>query len=306
MSNPPSVLPPNPNFTGLIYNPTDFSSISGDTVLTYAQASSLFILKTIADTVSGITNFINGITTSSILAKTISATCNLWTNATGEINIGTLGGRSALIHIGDGNSNLAGSGVHINNGLNTASNVQILNGTGSTGTINLGSSTSTTNAVGTLNLGSATKALTVNSPITIGYTGTPSSQTQIGWANTRVNTGQPLNLGGVIVVEPQLITTAGLYLFSWCVQYLNTTPVTYLYSNIVNGGASATATSPPINTVGNWGNSSLGTVGGNLYQSTHGTMIIGCSANTYYNLIVTTAGGSSTSCATWYQVVRIG
>ena len=114
-------------------------------MLTYAQASVLFIQKTIADTVSGITDFVNGITTSSILAKTNSATCNLWSNASGEINIGTLAGRSNIIHIGDGDNNLAGSGVHINNGLNTASNVQILNGSGSIGTINLGSATSTTN-----------------------------------------------------------------------------------------------------------------------------------------------------------------
>jgi len=291
MSNPPSVLPPNPYFNGIIYNPSDYLSISGNTVLTYAQASVLFIQKTIADTVSGITDFVNGITTSSILAKTISATCNLWTNATGEIFIGTLGGRSALIHIGDGNNNLSGSGVHINNGVNTASNVQILNGSGSTGTINLGSATSTTHC---------------NCPLTLTYTTAPSSQTMIGWTTTRVNTGQPLTLGGVRVVEPQLITTAGVYAFSWCVQYLNTTPVTYLYSNIANGGASATVTAPTINTSGNWGNSSLGLVSGNNYQSTNGSIIIVCTANTYYNLIVYTNGGSSTTCGTWYQVVRIG
>jgi len=292
MSNPPSVLPPNPNFTGLIYNPTDFSSISGDTVLTYAQASSLFILKTIADTVSGITNFINGITTSSILAKTISATCNLWTNATGEINIGTLGGRSALIHIGDGNSNLAGSGVHINNGTNTASNVQILNGVGSTGTINLGSATSTTNA---------------NCPISVTYNPSAlTTNTMIGWTTTRVNTGQPLTLGGTRVVEPQLITTAGVYLFCWTTQYNNSTPVTYLYSNIANGGASSTATSPNVNTSSNWGNASIGILSGSLLQSTSGTMIIVCTANTYYNLTVSTNGGTTTTIGTWYQVVRIG
>lgn len=145
MSNPPSVPAPNPYFSGIIYNPSDYISVSGDSALTYSQAIALFIQKTISDSVTGVTNFVNGLTTSSVLAKTISATCNLWTNATGEINIGTLGGRSALIHIGDGDNNLSGSGVHINNGLNTASNVQILNGTGSTGTINLGSATSTTN-----------------------------------------------------------------------------------------------------------------------------------------------------------------
>jgi len=291
MSNPPSVPAPNPYFSGIIYNPSDYISVSGDSALTYSQAIALFIQKTISDSVTGVTNFVNGLTTSSVLAKTISATCNLLTNATGEINIGTLGGRSQIIHIGDGNSNLAGAAVHINNGTNTASNVQILNGTGSTGTINLGSSTAKINC---------------NCPLTLNYTTAPSSQTMIGWTTTRINTGQPLTLGGVRVVEPQLITTAGVYAFSWCVQYLNTTPVTYLYSNIANGGASATATAPAINTSGNWGNSSLGNIGGNNYQSTNGSFIIVCTANTYYNLIVYTNGGTSTTCSTWYQVVRIG
>lgn len=291
MSNPPSVLPPNPYFNGIIYNPSDFLSISGNTLLTFAQASSLFIQKTISDTVTGITDFVNGITTSSILAKTISATCNLWTNATSEVFIATLGGRSALIHIGDGDNNLSGSGVHINNGLNTASNVQILNGVGSTGTINLAS---------------ATAKINCNCPLTLTYTTAPSSQTMIGWTTTRVNTAQPLTLGSLRVVEPQLITTAGVYLFTWTTQYNNTTAVTYLYSNIANGGASSTATSPLVNTSSNWGNSSLGSVSGSLLQSTSGSFIIVCSANTYYNLVVNTNGGTTTTIGTWFQVVRIG
>jgi len=78
--------------------------------------------------------------------------CNLWTNSTGEINIGTLGGRSQIIHIGDGNSNLSGSSVHINNGTNTSSNVQILNGAGSTGTVNVGASGTVTNLNGIVNI----------------------------------------------------------------------------------------------------------------------------------------------------------
>jgi len=172
MSNPPSVPAPNPYFSGIIYNPSDYISVSGDSALTYSQAIALFIQKTISDSVTGVTNFVNGLTTSSVLAKTISATCNLWTNATGEIFIGTLGGRSALIHIGDGDNNLSGSGVHINNGVNTASNVQILNGTGSTGTINLGSATSVTR---------------VNSPLTLGVPST--ANTQLGFIQQVVTNG---------------------------------------------------------------------------------------------------------------------
>ena len=210
MSNPPSVFAPSPNFTGIIYNPTDFIKNS-TSVLTYAQATALFIQKTISDSVTGITNFVNGLTTSSILAKTIAATCNLWTNATGEIFIGTLGGRSALIHIGDGDSNLAGSGVHINNGLNTASNVQILNGTGSTGTINLGSSTSTTNC---------------NCPLTLTYA--PSLLTATGDIGYNFYTAPAGTVTGTINAYTTLASftlPAGIWILTGQ-SYLNTTPFT--------------------------------------------------------------------------------
>jgi len=291
MSNPPSVLPPNPYFNGIIYNPTDFLSVSPDSLLTFAQASVLFIQKTIADTVSGVTDFVNGITTSSILSKTISATCNLWTNATGEIFIGTLGGRSALIHIGDGNSNLAGSGVHINNGTNTASNVQILNGTGSTGTINLGSATSTTNVNCPLRITYAPSALTTN--------------TMIGWTVKQDFTSAPFTLGSASVIASQSISTAGVYMVNWGFQYLNTTPVTYLFTNIAYGATAATL-NPLVFTLGNWGNASLGNVGGNNFQSSGGSAVVTATAGSFINLILNTLGGTSTTAGTFLQVTRIG
>ena len=204
MSNPPSSTKPNPYFSGIIYNPTDYVSLSSSSYITYAQAASLFIQKTIADSVSGITNFVNGITTSSILAKTISTTCNLWTNATGEIFIGTYSGRSAIIHIGDGNSNLSGSAVHINNGTNTASNVNILNGTGSTGIINLGSSTSTTNCNCPLTLTYAPSLLTANTQLGYKITGTVGT-------TTITSAGVPYNLYQAACPAGIFLITANVY-----------------------------------------------------------------------------------------------
>jgi hypothetical protein len=223
MSNPPSVPAPNPYFSGIIYNPSDYISVSGDSALTYSQAIALFIQKTISDSVTGVTNFVNGLTTSSVLAKTISATCNLWTNSTGEINIGTLGGRSQIIHIGDGNSNLAGSAVHINNGTNTASNVQILNGTGSTGTINLGSATSTTNV---------NSILTLAKPIRLGTSATVN--TQLGFVTQVVtnssSTSSPTAVIGMASFTPpsdgtwlvQAYFTCGNQINSYCLSTSST------------------------------------------------------------------------------------
>lgn len=208
MSNPPSVLPPSPFFNGIVYNPTDYSSsLSSGSFITFAQASNLYIRKTIADTVSGITNFINGITVSTIITKTASTVCNLWTTSTAEINIGTYAGRAALIHIGDGDNNLAGSGVHINNGLNTASNVQILNGTGSTGTINLGSSTSTTNCNCPLTLTYSPSTITSNK---LGYILPSTGSTSAFLGTTSITNFRTLALGvGVWNVLGQIQQSSG-------------------------------------------------------------------------------------------------
>jgi hypothetical protein len=170
-------------FTGIEFNSSFFTS--ANVALTQTQASALYLLKRSPDTATSLETFSGGILTNTISPTTASTTMDIGSTSTGIINIGTLGGRSAIIHIGDGDNNIAGSAVHINNGLNTASNVQILNGTGSTGTITLGSSTSTTNATGTITLGSATKALTANVPLTINYLPTALTGTNmIGYSTT--------------------------------------------------------------------------------------------------------------------------
>jgi len=45
MSNPPAVFAPSPNFTDIIYNPTDFIKNSSTAVLTYTDALKLFLQK---------------------------------------------------------------------------------------------------------------------------------------------------------------------------------------------------------------------------------------------------------------------
>jgi hypothetical protein len=76
-------------------------------------------------------------------------------SATENVEIATQTGRSVVLHLGDGDSNIAGSGVHINNGVNSVGNTQINNGSGQTGTINIGNATggtTTTNMKGNTNI----------------------------------------------------------------------------------------------------------------------------------------------------------
>lgn len=76
-------------------------------------------------------------------------------SATENVKIATHTGRSVVLHLGDGINNIAGSGVHINNGSDSVGNTQINNASGQTGQINIGNATSgntTTNMKGNTNI----------------------------------------------------------------------------------------------------------------------------------------------------------
>ena len=119
------------------------TTINGKTTITKLTAGTL--------NTNTITNTAGNMTISPI-ATTASLLIGNATTTT-DIQIGTIDGRSNHIHIGDGNNNVAGGGVHINNGLNNLSNVNILNGAGSTGTVTIGTTGTTTNLNGTVAVG---------------------------------------------------------------------------------------------------------------------------------------------------------
>jgi hypothetical protein len=189
-----------PSFIVTIYNPAYFASNTAN--LTQSQANALYLQKTTADTATALETFSSGISTNSLATTSAASTLDIASTSTGVINIGVLGGRSQTIHIGDGNSNVVGGAVHINNGTSTASNVQILNGAGSTGTITLGSTTST---------------LTVNSPITMGYSTLPSySPGMIGYSYSGSFPATLPTTGSTL--SSVTISTAGVYLFMFALQ----------------------------------------------------------------------------------------
>jgi len=142
---------------------------------------------------------------SSILCPIVnySGTMNIGNSAT-TLNIGTETNRTAGIHIGDGNTNTSGV-VHIANGTsnNTTNAVRILDGTGSTGSVNIGVSGTTTNLNGTVNVGGA---LTCNSTATISGTATLNGTANLnGTTNitSQVNTN-PIVLGSVATSSTQM------------------------------------------------------------------------------------------------------
>jgi hypothetical protein len=206
-----------------IFDNEVFQSTNSSTVLTVGTANLLYLRKTFTDTATALETFSAGILTNLLNPITASSTIDIATNSTGVINIGTLGGRSTVIHIGDGNSNVSGGAVHINNGTSTASNVQILNGAGSTGTITLGSTTST---------------LTVNSPLTWGYsTGYTPSSTQLGYKVSFISglSGTTSGTGGTITAPQSFSLPVGVWIINAVSQAL--TNSNYITTSIKIGAA---------------------------------------------------------------------
>lgn len=116
------------------------TTINGKTTITKLTAGTLNT-NTITNTAGNMTISPTATTASLLIGNATTTT---------DIQIGTIDGRSNHIHIGDGNNNVAGGGVHINNGLNNLSNVNILNGAGSTGIVTIGTTGTTTNLNGTI------------------------------------------------------------------------------------------------------------------------------------------------------------
>jgi hypothetical protein len=277
-------------FTGIKFNSSYFAT--SNSALTTKQANALYLLKNTADTATALESFTGGILVNTISPTTASTTMNVGVTSTAKINIGTLGGRSAIIHIGDGDNNIAGSAVHINNGLNTASNVQILNGTGSTGTITLGSSTSTTNAAGTVNLGTSAKVLTVNVPLSINYTPSDiTGTTQQGYS--LIASANPTNS---CTATDTVIRTIALTPGVWMVQgsLIWTAPVT----SQIYAALSPTATTDNVSIT-----SQMASGAGNPYISVSRFAVI--TTNTTYNLIGRSFAGATTILISTLNAVRI-
>jgi hypothetical protein len=172
-------------------------------------------------TFTQVNTFSNSIVTPTITTPAVGTTCNLWsTNSSGILNIGTSNGRSAILHLSDGDNNLAGGGVHINNGINNASNTQIANGATTSGNVNI--MTGNTSS-GVVNIATGTGA-TQSSAVNI-LTGSSTGAASIGnAATTAVNlTGAALKflINGLTATSGLVLGSNGLGNVIW------TTPTVY-------------------------------------------------------------------------------
>ena len=100
-----SQTPPYPYFDGIVYNPSFFSSSSSSTSsggLTQTQANLLYLRKTTADTATVLETFSSGISSPAIDALSSSSSIDIWTDTTrsGSVNIGNGAGSIGGINIG--------------------------------------------------------------------------------------------------------------------------------------------------------------------------------------------------------------
>lgn len=177
-----SVPPPEFQFNGLIYNPEWWISTSvASGALTQAVANTLYLRKTTTDSASALETFNAGIKSSGYDTITAGATQNMFTTQTANTNL--FGNMSAGQTLKLGNQTTAQS-VHVsqmdfnghtmNNATAPAVGVITIGNSQTSGILNLGTNVGRTGAINLGGVGSTGK-LTINRPLTVGYTGTPSA-----------------------------------------------------------------------------------------------------------------------------------
>ena len=188
------INPPDYYFTGINFNPAFYAEDT--TGLSQTLANTLYLRKTVPDTATAQETFSSG-----IITPTINSTSNGFLNVVvpmvdsgSGLNVAvaprTIAGQ--VHHYSDGDNCVAGAGVHLNNGINnnSATNihngiganpsgiVNIMTGTSNSGTVNIGATGTTTNVKGNSVIGVAgSGTVTINRPLTIGYTALPTFPT---------------------------------------------------------------------------------------------------------------------------------
>ena len=170
--------------------------------------------------------------------------------------------------------------------------------------INTGTGTST------ITIGNNTNSVALNGSISIGIGknitlqpstsyDTPTAFTMLGGTHTTSFTSVAITNGvspgsGISVIASKQVTSTGVYLISWTIQYQGT-PTTF-YTNVANTTTSVLA-SPRI-AVSNWGNATLGAPSGQPFTSSSGTSVVSVTNNNYLNLIMffLGTGGLTTDC----------
>ena len=132
-------------FTATVRGLTAFLTENSTIIATTEWVQNFFnYVKTIANTWSGLQTFTLGMLSNTINPTTPSGTLIIGNAAANtNVEVASSASRNVILHLGDGDNNTLNAGIHIGNGTTSANNVRILDGAGSTGTIFLGSETST-------------------------------------------------------------------------------------------------------------------------------------------------------------------
>jgi hypothetical protein len=123
-----------PIYSNVTYN-SQFFPDNSKTGLNESEANALYLRKTFPDTAVALETFNGGIKVNTLDPTTIGGTIQIGHgSATNNVEIASEASRSVVLHLGDGDNNTTGAGIHIGNGSNSSNNVQILNGTYALGT----------------------------------------------------------------------------------------------------------------------------------------------------------------------------
>lgn len=197
--------PPTFSFNGIDFNPTYYINESTSSGFTQEQANDLYLQKKIPDTATALETFTGGVKTNSIENVLTTDISNILINSTGNINIGTSASRTTANPIIIGNATnsiirLGSTGLSFTTSGTPTATLQAILTSGifvqtptaafnflnnQTGTLTIGTannrtgdisiaSTQTTGTgnivLGSTALTTGTQNITINRPLTIGYT----------------------------------------------------------------------------------------------------------------------------------------
>ena len=257
--------PPLYYFSGINFNSGYYTTTDEGVSLTQSEADSRYLIKTQADTASGIETFSNGIKSNTIDTINTTDITNISTNSSGNIFIGTSASRTSSnpIQIGTTASLIrfgTSSNSQISSNNLTMSNVQCLNLNsitpsatfgllGShTGAINIGNIVSRTGdisiasnqTIGTGNIvlgsssitGAGTQNITINRPLTLAYQPSiTNSFFQLGYSEEQTGTPQSLSTSGGTVftslLTGPLTSIYGIYVINYTITINITTATTF-------------------------------------------------------------------------------
>jgi hypothetical protein len=214
------IPPPSFYFSGINFNPAFYTASVSSGGLTQAQANDLYLRKTVPDTAAVLETFSGGIKANTIDGTTTTSAMTLGSNLLSGGYV-TIGSSPSVVNIK--NDSASSGSVNIMNGSLSGGSVNI----GSSGTytsldgsVDIGNSATITNLRGTLNINTTTfnnttigntGTITINKPLTIGYSSYPTVTSVIGGFKTASLASSSQNVYADKLFMPVNGLDAGMY-----------------------------------------------------------------------------------------------